>query len=155
MTRARWGVILAAALAVWTPGVLAQHHGHHAHGSDEASALDATITADASSDASSDAVADAASDAAADAPAGPSRSAPTPAAEDEGTARELPTARGLPVIVRAAVQFVELREVAENDGTFSATVDVRLLWQDPRLRATGEVYGVRQWRGAHEAVRGA
>ena len=46
----------------------------------------------------------------------------------------LPTGKGLPVAVKAAVSFVEIVSFNENAGTFKATVDVRLRWQDLRLR---------------------
>lgn len=46
----------------------------------------------------------------------------------------LPTDKGLPLRVKAAVAFVEVPTFNENTGTFKATVDVRLRWEDPRLR---------------------
>ena len=46
----------------------------------------------------------------------------------------LPTEKGLPVRVKAAVAFVEIASFNENAGSFKATVDVRLRWEDPRLR---------------------
>lgn len=53
------------------------------------------------------------------------------AAENDLTT--LPQGMGLPVLVRAGLNFVELQGISENDGTFTATVDVRLRWQDLRL----------------------
>jgi hypothetical protein len=46
----------------------------------------------------------------------------------------IPQDKGLPVKVNAAVAYVELQSFNENTGTYKATVDVRLRWQDPRLR---------------------
>ena len=54
---------------------------------------------------------------------GPPRSADRPADRE-----------GLPIRVKAAVTFVEIESFSENTATFKATVDVRLRWQDPRLR---------------------
>ena len=45
-----------------------------------------------------------------------------------------PLGKGLPVMVRTAVYFVDIEEIDENEGEFVATVDVRLRWEDPRLR---------------------
>lgn len=45
----------------------------------------------------------------------------------------LPTGKGLPVHVRAGVEFKEIGALKENAGTYIATVDVRLRWQDLRL----------------------
>lgn len=53
-----------------------------------------------------------------------------PAAADTG----LPTASGLPVRVKAAVTFVEIESFNENTASFKAGIDVRLRWQDLRLR---------------------
>jgi hypothetical protein len=50
----------------------------------------------------------------------------------------LPTDKGLPVRVKAAVAFVEIAAFSENTGSFTATVDVRLRWEDPRLRRPAE-----------------
>jgi hypothetical protein len=46
----------------------------------------------------------------------------------------LPTGKGLPVLVRVGVAFVALESFNENTTSFKATVDVRLRWEDPRLR---------------------
>ena len=50
----------------------------------------------------------------------------------------LPTDKGLPLRVKAAVAVVEIGSFSENTGTFKATVDVRLRWEDPRLRRPAE-----------------
>ncbi|MBM3528837.1 MAG: hypothetical protein FJX62_12165 [Alphaproteobacteria bacterium] len=46
----------------------------------------------------------------------------------------LPTGKGLPVVVHTAVSFIEIVSFNENAGTYKATVDLRLRWEDPRLR---------------------
>jgi hypothetical protein len=46
----------------------------------------------------------------------------------------LPLDKGMPIKVKVAVAFAELLSFSENAGTFKATVDVRLRWEDPRLR---------------------
>lgn len=46
----------------------------------------------------------------------------------------LPLEKGLPVVVRAGLAYIDVHEVNENEGTFTATVDMRLRWEDPRLR---------------------
>lgn len=50
------------------------------------------------------------------------------------TQTSLPLDKGMPVKVKVAVAFPELLSFNENAGTFKATVDVRLRWEDPRLR---------------------
>ncbi len=47
---------------------------------------------------------------------------------------EIPLEKGLPVVVRVALAYLDISAVDENEETFDGTVDVRLLWQDPRLR---------------------
>jgi hypothetical protein len=46
----------------------------------------------------------------------------------------IPLEKGLPVKVNAAVAYTDLQAFNENAGTFKATVDIRLRWEDPRLR---------------------
>lgn len=50
----------------------------------------------------------------------------------------LPRDKGLPVQVKAAVAFEDITEFKQNAGTYEATVDVRLRWQDLRLRLPPE-----------------
>jgi hypothetical protein len=45
----------------------------------------------------------------------------------------LPTCAGLPVVVRTAMHFGRVTSVDEKEGTFTATVDLRLRWPDTRL----------------------
>ncbi|MBF0307403.1 MAG: hypothetical protein HQL41_17350 [Alphaproteobacteria bacterium] len=47
---------------------------------------------------------------------------------------QLPWGRGFPVMVRAGIAFVDLKGIDENEGTFTATVDVRLRWRDLRRK---------------------
>ncbi|MDB5553122.1 MAG: neurotransmitter-gated ion-channel ligand binding domain protein [Rhizobium sp.] len=48
----------------------------------------------------------------------------------------IPQENGLPVNVDVGVAFVDLLGFDENAGTFRATIDLRLRWNDPRLRNT-------------------
>jgi hypothetical protein len=45
----------------------------------------------------------------------------------------LPLAGGLPVIVRTGLRFEQIAEVDETERSCTATVDLRLRWQDARL----------------------
>ena len=54
------------------------------------------------------------------------------------TPTSLPIGKGLPVLVKVAVAFVEITALNENTSTYKATVDVRLRWEDPRLRRPSE-----------------
>jgi hypothetical protein len=49
-------------------------------------------------------------------------------------ATPLPTDKGLPVVVRTAVAFTAIEGFDDVKGTFEATTDLRLHWQDLRLR---------------------
>jgi len=46
----------------------------------------------------------------------------------------MPMEKGTPLIVKAAVNYVEIESFDENAGTFKGTVDVRLRWEVPSLR---------------------
>lgn len=48
-------------------------------------------------------------------------------------APSLPLAGGLPVIVRTGLRFEQISAIDENEGSCTATVDLRLRWQDARL----------------------
>lgn len=85
--------------------------------------------------------------------------APAPATPPAGPAEQAPPAltslpldSGLPIVVRAAIAFVDVDAIDENEEAFAATVDVRLSWVDLRLRYPAEEtpIGYREWRG--EAV---
>lgn len=65
-------------------------------------------------------------------PAVPAASAPASTAVDAAL-KELPQGRGLPVVVRAGLTYMEVKEISENDGAFTATIDMRVRWQDQRL----------------------
>lgn len=53
-------------------------------------------------------------------------------------ATDLPREKGLPLLVKGAVAFVELTAFEENNAVFTGTVDIRLRWEDPRLRRKPE-----------------
>jgi hypothetical protein len=55
-----------------------------------------------------------------------------------------PAEKGLPILVKVGVAFVEVSSFNENTGAYTATVDVRLRWEDPRLRKSGEGSGAPQ-----------
>lgn len=46
----------------------------------------------------------------------------------------MPLEKGTPLIVKTAVNYVEIESFDENAGTFKATVDVRLRWEQPSLK---------------------
>ena len=48
-------------------------------------------------------------------------------------ATSLPVAGGLPVIIRTALRFEQVDSIDENERSCTATVDLRLRWQDARL----------------------
>jgi hypothetical protein len=52
----------------------------------------------------------------------------------------LPMDKGLPVLVKVAVAFVDISDFDESSGNFKATVDVRLRWEDLRLRRAAEEF---------------
>lgn len=55
-------------------------------------------------------------------------------APQEGTPATTPTDKGLPVVVRMALFVAEINSVDERAGAFVGTVDLRLRWEDARLR---------------------
>ncbi|MFD2262729.1 hypothetical protein ACFSM5_07500 [Lacibacterium aquatile] len=59
----------------------------------------------------------------------------------------IPTGKGLPVVVRAAVYYNEVASFGENEEQFEATTDLRLTWEDPRLRYPREegLHGYKEW----------
>src|SRR5688572_16967252 len=63
--------------------------------------------------------------------AGEAAAAPT--MPQPGNLTLLPLEMGLPLVVRVGVYFADVREVDENDGTFTGTIDLRAGWRDPRL----------------------
>ena len=62
----------------------------------------------------------------------------------------IPTGKGLPVVVHAALAFIEVEAFDENKGVFDATTDLRLAWRDPRLHfpASDAIRGYREWRAS-------
>jgi uncharacterized Tic20 family protein len=67
-------------------------------------------------------------------------------AQDDLT--QLPFDQGLPLIVRTAVSFVSVTEIDEVENSFSAVVDVRLMWTDLRQKFPAESApnGFLEWR---------
>jgi len=72
------------------------------------------------------------------------------ASADDQSLTSLPQGMGLPVLVRAGLSFIELHGIDENAGNFTATVDVRLRWQDLRLAfpASQEAAGYQEFLDA-------
>ncbi len=67
----------------------------------------------------------------------------------------LPTASGLPVVARVAVYFVDLHKIDDVDNAFDATIDVRIIWTDLRLRfdAREAPAGFKEARGTAASAR--
>ena len=61
----------------------------------------------------------------------------------------LPLGKGLPVIVRVGIYFQNLTAFDDSEGAFTGTIDMRLRWEDPRLRYAGETTprGFQEYRG--------
>lgn len=61
----------------------------------------------------------------------------------------LPTGTGLPVVARVGVYFVDLQKIDDVSKSFDASIDVRLQWQDLRLRFPAEeaASGFKEYRG--------
>jgi hypothetical protein len=61
----------------------------------------------------------------------------------------LPLGKGLPVMVRVGLYFQRVTAFDDNAGTFTGTVDMRLRWEDPRLRYSAETTprGFQEFRG--------
>ncbi len=61
----------------------------------------------------------------------------------------LPMGKGLPVTVRVGIYFQSVTAFDDNEGTFNGTVDMRLRWEDPRLRYPAETTprGFQEYRG--------
>lgn len=61
----------------------------------------------------------------------------------------LPLGKGLPVMVRTGLYFQSITAFDDNEGAFNGTVDMRLRWEDPRLRYPAETTpsGFQEYRG--------
>ena len=61
----------------------------------------------------------------------------------------LPLGKGLPVLVRVGLYFQSITAFDDNEGAFTGTVDMRLRWEDPRLRYAAETTprGFQEYRG--------
>lgn len=64
--------------------------------------------------------------------------APTAFAQTASSQTTLPVEQGLPIPVKVGVGFADLIAFKEGTGIYTATVDVRLRWQDLRLRRPAE-----------------
>jgi Neurotransmitter-gated ion-channel ligand binding domain len=69
----------------------------------------------------------------------------------------LPLGKGLPVLVRTGLYFQGITDFDDNQGLFTGTVDMRLRWDDSRLRYAAETTprGFQEFRGpkADEKVK--
>jgi hypothetical protein len=89
------------------------------------------------------------SDASASSSASPSGSAPTdPAKSEPEDLTTLPTGAGLPVGVRVAVTYLDVKSLDDAKGEFVATTDVRMSWTDLRQRfdESDEPHGFKEYR---------
>ncbi len=90
----------------------------------------------------------------------PPTSVASPAGSNPGAAKlttqlpaqdltKLPMGKGLPVTVRVGIDFQRVTAFDDNEGTFTGTVDMRLRWEDPRLRYPAETIprGFQEYRG--------
>jgi uncharacterized Tic20 family protein len=84
-------------------------------------------------------------------PTGAARAAPAPAAMAtvDKTLTVIPQGRGMPIMIRVGLTFIELKGINENEGSFTATVDMRVRWQDLRLQfaRTAGSTGYQEWNG--------
>jgi hypothetical protein len=62
----------------------------------------------------------------------------------------LPLDKGLPVVVRTGIYYQSISGFDENAATFNGTVDLRLRWEDPRLRyaAAETPKGFQEYQGS-------
>lgn len=76
--------------------------------------------------------------------------APALAAAPEPERATIPMGRGLPVVVRVAFFFLELKELDDTKGEFEAITDMRLRWSDLRLAfpLQESPRGYKEYRGA-------
>lgn len=73
------------------------------------------------------------------------------APQKEEDLRALPTGKGLPVLVHVGLYFQNITSIVDDqEGVFAGTVDLRLRWEDPRLRYPAEQApkGFQEYRGA-------
>ena len=78
------------------------------------------------------------------------RAAPAKPDPQEPEETTIPMGRGLPVVVRIAFFFLELKELDDTKGEFEAIVDMRLHWSDLRLTypLQESPRGYKEYRGA-------
>jgi hypothetical protein len=79
----------------------------------------------------------------------PAPAAPAASGSAEAPAPTLPTGKGLPVRVRVAVFFLDVKSFDDTKGEFDVITDVRMRWADPRLAypATEAFQGYKEYRG--------
>lgn len=77
-----------------------------------------------------------------------------PARAEAPELASIPTGKGLPVAVRAALFVNQIEAFDDNQGSFEATTDLRLTWVDPRLRyPAGEgLHGYKEFRASAAEV---
>ncbi|NGZ07427.1 MAG: hypothetical protein G8237_13840 [Magnetococcales bacterium] len=70
------------------------------------------------------------------------------ATTDPEAKASMPADKGLPVNVRVGLMFVHIESFDDNKETFEATTDLRLSWEDPRLRfpAKEALHGYKEFR---------
>lgn len=71
------------------------------------------------------------------------------------TMTDVPLDKGLPVMVRPGLVFGDVEGIDENAQQFAGTVDIRLQWQDLRLRYPAEEapVGFKEYRGDAATAR--
>ncbi|HEX2730970.1 MAG TPA: hypothetical protein VHM70_05170 [Polyangiaceae bacterium] len=143
------------ALAAWVtaPPALAQSAGPVATASAPVAALSAAVAPNASAPKVASLtpapnVSDGALPAAA-APAVTGEQAPTVTLADYPLT-SIPLDTGLPLVVRGGLYFADVAGIDDKEGNFSATVDLRLRWQDLRLHYDPSLapMGFKEFRGA-------
>ncbi len=66
---------------------------------------------------------------------------------------DFPSDSPIPIPVSVGVRLIKLEEIQEAEGTFSATLDVRLAWTDPRLKSARQgQFGSRAARASLETI---
>jgi hypothetical protein len=76
------------------------------------------------------------------------KEANTPTPATDAPPPTIPTGKGLPVVIHTAVFFNHIDSFDYNKGAFEATTDVRMSWEDPRLR-----YPVSEGLNGHKEYR--
>ena len=71
-------------------------------------------------------------------------------ADNETPAISVPVEKGLPIVIRTGLYYLNIDAFDDNTGTFEATTDLRLTWEDPRLRypASESLNGFKEYRAS-------